>query len=109
MKNYFRYMASNAGRWVRGPVGFMIMAWGYSDSSYPRNTILMIVGFVITILAIFNLSLFAPFFGYSVLGKKITGKYGPINGVPGEDPSGKMMAGQKDLKDERGKKATHSF
>jgi hypothetical protein len=90
MENYFRYMASEAGRIVKGCIGFAIIAWGYSNYSYPFNLLLMAIGTVVTLLAIYNILFLAPLFGYPVSGQRVIDKYGPINGVPGEDPSGKL-------------------
>lgn len=89
MKKYFRYIGSVAGRWLRAAIGFAIMAWGYSAYSYPAGFIMILVGALITSLAILNIAPLAPLFGYSVWGNRVTKRYGSINGVPGEDHGGK--------------------
>ncbi|MBS1587621.1 MAG: DUF2892 domain-containing protein [Bacteroidetes bacterium] len=90
MKKYFRYITGVAGRWLRGFTGLIIAGWGYSGFNYPTNIVLIVIGSVILLAAIFNLSLLGPLFGYPVSGKRISERYGNIDGVPGEDHSGKI-------------------
>jgi hypothetical protein len=82
MKNFFRFMASDAGRWLRGLIGFALLAWGYAYKG-GINITLIVAGLVMLLLAIFDISLLAPLFGYPVRGKGIREKYG-TTGEPGE-------------------------
>jgi hypothetical protein len=66
MREYFLWMASNNGRFVRALAGIGLLAWGYATYQYPQNVLLMSAGFVILILAALNWSIFAPLFGYSL-------------------------------------------
>ena len=97
MKNFFRYMASNAIRWVRGIIGFALIGWGYTN---PLNLVLIAIGTLIFLAAVFNISILAPLFGYPIRGNKLVAKFGEINGVPGEDTNGKNPVARKDITDE---------
>jgi len=96
MKNFFRYMAGSAARWVRGIIGFTLLGWGYTN---PLNLTLIAIGTLILLAAIFNISILAPLFGYSILGNKMVAKHGEINGVPGEDLTGKNPVSEKNITD----------
>ena len=96
MKNFFRYMAGSAARWVRGIIGFTLLGWGYTN---PLNLTLIAIGTLILLAAIFNISILAPLFGYSILGNKMVAKHGEINGIPGEDLTGKNPVSEKNITD----------
>jgi hypothetical protein len=83
MKSYFRFIAGNTGRWLRGILGFALLAWGYSSYSDEGSIILMVVGAIIMLAAIFDWTLLAPLFGYPFIGKKIREKYGSMD-QPGD-------------------------
>ena len=96
MRNFFRYMAGSAARWVRGIIGFVLIGWGYTN---PLNLWIIGIGTILLLGAIFNISILAPLFGYSILGNKIVSKHGEINGVPGEDLTGKNPVSKKSITD----------
>lgn len=97
MKNFFRYMAGNAARWARGIIGFALVSWGYTN---PLNLLLIVIGVILFLGALFNISILAPLFGYPIWGNKILAKFGAINGMPGEDTNGKNPVARKDITDE---------
>jgi len=84
MKNFFMFMAGSTGRYIRGGIGFALIAWGYSSYQYPANVVLMVAGTVVLLAAVFNISILAPLFGYPLMGNRTGRKYGHIEGVPGE-------------------------
>lgn len=82
MKDFFRFMASTAGRWLRGLIGFALLAWGYNYEG-GVNIILILIGLVPLATAIFDICLLAPLFGYPLSGAGIRRRYG-TTGEPGE-------------------------
>lgn len=77
-------MASDAGRWLRGLFGFMMMGFGYTLLAMPASITAIVIGGIMLITATFNWSFFARMAGLPVNGDKLTASYGEINGVPGE-------------------------
>ncbi|MCD6063182.1 MAG: hypothetical protein K0R82_1093 [Flavipsychrobacter sp.] len=82
MKEFFRFMSGGAGRWLRGIIGFALLAWGYNYAG-GVNITLIIAGLIPLTTAIFDFYLLAPLFGYPVGGRAIREKLGP-RGEPGE-------------------------
>ncbi|HYD22634.1 MAG TPA: DUF2892 domain-containing protein [Flavipsychrobacter sp.] len=83
MKSYFRFMASNAGRWLRAILGFAIIAFGYNY--YDEWGLWLIgTGTVVLIAAVFDWNPFGPLFGYPVTGRGMRAKYGSHDDIPGE-------------------------
>lgn len=87
MKGFFRFMAGMTGRTLRGVLGFALMAWGYNSSMGAWSMWLLLLGTIILFLALFNIALLAPLFGFPIRGKKILMHYGVVLGIPGEDPT----------------------
>lgn len=82
MREFFRFMAGGAGRWLRGTIGFALLAWGYNYAG-GINVTLIIIGLLPLTTAIFDLCLIAPLFGYPIRGKHILERLGTA-GEPGE-------------------------
>jgi hypothetical protein len=82
MRDFFRFMAGGAGRWLRGMIGFALLAWGYNYAG-GVNATLIIIGLIPLTTAVFDICLLAPLFGYPVSGQEIREKYG-TTGEPGE-------------------------
>jgi hypothetical protein len=82
MREFFRFMAGRAGRWLTGILGFALLAWGYNYAG-GVNITFIIVGLIPLATAVFDIYPLAPLFGYPVRGTRIREKYGaPVE--PGE-------------------------
>jgi hypothetical protein len=99
-------MAGTVARWVRGIIGFSLMAGGYSLYSYPANVIWMGIGLIILLAAMYNISVLAPLFGYPLKGSEIIRRIGELNDIPGEEQIVIHADGSTTIKDKEAPVAT---
>lgn len=75
MKNYFDFTRSVWGRALRVIAGIGIEIFGYTNYQYPYNLVVVAIGLLILTAAAYNISVFAPMFGYPLWGDKARIKY----------------------------------
>ena len=64
---FAKFMASPAGRWLRGIVGAVVLVWGISAG----NVVLDILGVFFIAVGLFDVCVLAPLFGQPISGAKI--------------------------------------
>lgn len=71
MNPFVSFMASSAGRVLRGVVGIALIAWGLGGLGGTAGLIIALVGALPLLAGVLDFCVFAPLFGNPLSGKKI--------------------------------------
>jgi hypothetical protein len=71
MNPFVKFLASPAGRVIRGLAGLALIAWGMLGLGGPAGIVVAIIGIVPLAAGLFDFCVFAPLFGAPLSGQKI--------------------------------------
>jgi hypothetical protein len=73
MNPIISFLASTAGRWVRGLAGLALIAWGLAGLGGTTGIIVAVIGAVPLLAGLFDFCVFAPLFGLPLSGPQLRG------------------------------------